>query len=69
MVHKNFNIVRVNVGLVSLCFHKYPIRANSIVPIGLTLKLTGYFATHIQVRRGGGGQSLNPPKNFETADN
>ena len=68
MVHKNFNIVRVNVRLVSLCFRKYAIRANSIVPIGLTLKLAGYFVTHIQARRG--RRSLNPPpKNFETADN
>ena len=31
----------------------------------LTLKLAGYFAKHIQAR----GGSLNPPKNFETANN
>ena len=38
----------------------------SLGGIGLTLKLAGYFAKHIQARRG----SLNPsPKNFETANN
>ena len=33
----------------------------------LTLKLAGYFATHIQVR--GGGGFVEPPKKFETANN
>ena len=40
-------------------------------PVGLTLELAGYFATHIQARIGG-GVSLSPlflPKNFETANN
>ena len=32
----------------------------------LTLKLAGYFATHIQVRGGGFNE---PPKKFETANN
>ena len=33
----------------------------------LTLKLAGYFATHIQAKGGGGVVDL--PKNFETANN
>ena len=33
----------------------------------LTLTLAGYFAKHIQAR--GGGGSLTPHKNFETANN
>ena len=33
-----------------------------------TLKLAGYFATHIQARRGGGGFVEPLPKIFETAN-
>ena len=33
----------------------------------LTLKLAGYFAKHMQAR--GGGGFVDPPKNFETANN
>ena len=34
----------------------------------LTLKLEGYFATHIQTK-GGGGRWIPPFKIFETANN
>ena len=35
----------------------------------LTLKLAGYFSTHIQARGGGGVVEPLRPKKFETANN